>query len=180
MGFEGLLKTLTERFNALGIRYALIGGVAMHTAGFHRATGDLDFLIHTDDVEKIKTILNNLGYTLTHESQDVLNTTSPWDLVGGVDCIKAHRPYSLAMLQRAKKVHVSDEIDVLTAAAEDIIGLKVQAMKNDPGRITKDMADIEWLIIHRKDMDKDLIEEYFRLFSLQDEYKMMMERCKNA
>ena len=169
-----LLKSSTEK------GYALIGGIAMHTAGFHRATGDLDFLVHRDDVEKVKAILIGLGYKFAHESMDVLNAVSPWELVGGVDCIKAHRPYAFAMLQRAKMVQISDAIEFLTAVPEDIIGLKVQAMKNDVRRMTKDMADIEWLVTHHKDMNKALIEEYFTLFSLQDEYRMMMERCRNA
>jgi hypothetical protein len=180
MGFEGLLKTLAEKFNETQIRYALIGGIAMHTAGYHRSTGDLDFLVHGEDVEQVKSLLNGLGYKLIHESPDVLNFMSPWVLIGGVDFIKAHRPYALAMLQRAKVVRVSDGVDLLTAAVEDIIGLKVQAMQNDPGRKMKDVADIEWLVKNHKNMDMVLIEEYFRLFSLQDEYRMMMERCRNA
>ena len=42
MGFEGILKFISEKFAEAKIRYALIGGLALHAAGYSRSTGDVD------------------------------------------------------------------------------------------------------------------------------------------
>ena len=65
---EGLLKLVVQKFEESEVSYALIGGFALHAAGYNRATGDLDFLIHTDSVKTAKNILTSLGYKLIHES----------------------------------------------------------------------------------------------------------------
>ncbi len=57
MDFDGFLKLIVQKFGKTHIRYALIGGFALHAAGYTRSTGDIDFLIHTDDVQKAKDIL---------------------------------------------------------------------------------------------------------------------------
>ena len=69
------------------------------------------------------------------------------------------------MLQRAKPYEIIKGYTVLVAVPEDIVGLKLQAIANDPQRASQDMADIEWLIKHHhKVPDKKLLEEYFNLF----------------
>ena len=48
---------------------------------------------------------------------------------------------------------------------EDIIGLKVQAIANDPSRKNADLADIESLLkLHARRLDWQLIQSYFELF----------------
>jgi hypothetical protein len=49
---------------------------------------------------------------------------------------------------------------------EDLIGLKLQALVNDPqNRYTVDAPDIQQLLkLHKTSMDMGLVREYFRLF----------------
>ena len=181
MNLEGLLKLVVQKFEEKKISYALIGGFALHAAGYHRATGDLDFLIHVDHVKAVKNILTSLGYNLIHESEDVLNLSSPWGFIGGIDFIKAHRKYALAMLKRAKPYSIEKNLNIPAIIPEDIIGLKLQAMSNDSSRFTRDLADIEWIMGHYwGKLKMDLVEEYFKIFSLDDELDRITEKIKNA
>jgi len=45
MDIVATLNFLLEEFNKQKISYAIIGGLALHTAGVPRATSDIDFLI---------------------------------------------------------------------------------------------------------------------------------------
>ena len=181
MDFEGLLTTLSGKFAEAHIRYALIGALALHAAGYHRSTGDVDLLVHADDIPAVQGILLGLGYRILHESGDVLNFASPWGLIGGVDIIKARRKYALRMLEKARPSLLGAKISIPAVVPEDLIGLKLQAMANDPARQTRDLADIEWVLSHHSHtMDMQLVEEYFGLFSMEQEFKTVLQRIRNA
>ncbi|MBF0618787.1 MAG: nucleotidyltransferase family protein [Candidatus Omnitrophica bacterium] len=179
MGFGGLLKLIADKFAELHIRYAVIGGLALHAAGYNRSTGDVDLLVHADDIDRVKTILLPAGYSILHESENILNLASPWQMVGGVDVIKAQRHYTLAMLERARPYDVLKDVRLPIVRPEDVIGLKVQAFCNDPARRARDLADIEWLIRYQK-IDMALIQEYFNVFSMQDELALIVKKVRDA
>ena len=76
------------------------------------------------------------------------------------------------MLERAPEVSVFDgSLRLRTLRPEDIVGLKVQALANDPGRERRDLADIE-LLAERfaAAMDWERIREYFALFDRLELY----------
>jgi hypothetical protein len=52
------------------------------------------------------------------------------------------------------------------AGPEDVIGLKVRAMVNDPERKAQELADIETLMrLYRSKVDWNRIEEFYDAFS---------------
>ena len=64
---------------------------------------------------------------------------------------------------------------------EDVIGLKVQAMANDPERHAKEEADIQALMeVHRAGLDWERLREYFELFGLVQTWKTLRERYGKA
>ena len=181
MNFELVFKELLQKFSEQNIRFALIGGFALHVAGFTRATNDIDFLIEAEDLGKVKGIMAQLGYELTHESPEFSNYWHPMAPLGCVDYLHAHREYTRKMLARAKKHRVLESFEVPVLIPEDIIGLKVQSRVNNPKRHALDMADIEYLI--RENLDKlnlDMIKEYFHLFDRGNELDDLLKRIKNA
>ena len=180
MDFEAVSKMILGRFGAQRVRCAIIGGFALHAAGFQRATMDIDFLVHHQDLPAVKTILMPLGYELKHESPDAANFWGMLNELGNVDFIIAHRKYALAMLQRAKPYEIIKGYTVNVAVPEDIIGLKVQALNNDPKRYAQDMADIQWLIRnHRQRLNLDLLREYFGLFNSVDQLEKILHQDNN-
>ena len=62
-----------------------------------------------------------------------------------------------------------------------MIGLKVQAMINDPDRRTQEQADIERLMtLYGKRLDWERIKEYYDLFDLGKEAKRLRKRFGHA
>ena len=181
MNFELVFKELLEEFSKNNVRFALIGGFALHVAGFTRATKDIDFLILTEDIAKIKDIMTRLGYELTHESLEFSNYWHPMIPLGCVDYLHAHRKYTREMLSRAKKHKILENIEVPVLIPEDIIGLKVQSMVNNPERRSLDMADIEYLIRENLNtINMDTVREYFDLFDRGHELDELLTRIKDA
>ncbi len=180
--FELVLKKLLDEFDNNQVRYAVIGGFALGVLGHVRATMDLDFLIHRDDLDKLDDVLGRLGYKRVAHTENVSHYSHPDTAWGGVDFVHAFRKSSLEMLERAKSYPVfGGRKSVRTADPEDIIGLKVQAMTNDPDRKPQDLSDIETLMrIHGARLNWSLIQDYYDLFGIGDEVQELKERFGRA
>ncbi|MNL22417.1 hypothetical protein D3C87_1437650 [compost metagenome] len=154
-----LRKTLSEAHLILeqqGIAHALIGGFALASYGQHRATIDIDFLADGSKKDLIKSSLLGKGFVLKHESAEVLQFSG----IGFLDIVLANRPLSQEMLKQAVK---NAELGVYVLRPEDIVGLKIQAYKNDASRELQDKADIQKLLM-LPNIDLVLIKKYADLF----------------
>ena len=182
MDFEAVFRLLIENFQEGKVDFAVIGGFALHVAGYARATKDIDFLVEKGDMPKVKRIMLSYGYELLHESQDASNFLGKLPELGKVDFLHAHRRYARAMLERAQdKDILNGKFRVRVITPEDLIGLKIQSSSNDPDRYHQDMADIESIIrANFKDMDMSLIREYFVLFDREKELEQTLEKMSNA
>ncbi|MGH7796543.1 MAG: nucleotidyltransferase family protein [Candidatus Binatia bacterium] len=182
MDFELVLKTLISEFARLKIRCAAIGGFALGVLGIPRQTMDLDFLVHRDDLKKLDGVLTTLGYTRVFQSENVSQYRHPDAAWGSVDFIHAFRQISLAMLDRAKDYPAfGGKQSLRTAQPEDVIGLKVQAMSNDPERRPQEQNDIERLMArHGGQLDWNRIQEFYDVFGLSEEAKTLRERFDRA
>ena len=182
MNFESVFKLLLESFKKYQIRFALIGGFAMHAAGYSRATRDIDFLVAKEDMPKVKKLMLSFGYDLLHESKDVSSFLGKMTELGRVDFLHAHRRYAKTMLERAKDSAILDsKFKIKVLVPEDLIGLKVQSSSNDLSRYHQDMADIESLMrANYKNLNINSIKEYFELFRREAELEEILERVKNA
>lgn len=170
MNFRLVFEHLLGRFHENNIRYALIGGFALGAQGVSRATIDIDFLVHRDDMPQVHRMLCDQGYERQYGSENVSMYVSPLEVFGEVDFLHAFRENSLHMLQRAQEAKIfNGAITVKVADVEDLIGLKVQAMANDETRKTRDLADIESLIeANQSALDWDRVKGYFSLFRFDD------------
>lgn len=180
MNFKVVLKSLLERLSAARVEAALSGGLALSTMGIFRFTKDVDFVIPEESVETVDRIMTELGYEKqSFSSLEIISYLSPLKVFGQVDYLVARRKYSRAMLQRARNLPVLDgELIVKALMPEDLIGLKIQAIANDPqNRYTVDAPDIQQLLkLHRSRMDMNLVREYFRVF---DREKLLNEWLHN-
>lgn len=154
-----LRKTLNDAHSVLqesGVAHALIGGFALAAYGQHRATADIDLLADGAKKEIIKTELVKKGFVLRHESDEVLQFTG----IGFLDVLLANRPLSQQMLKQAQ---LNQELNIYILKPEDIIGLKIQAYKNDVSRELQDKADIQKLLALPK-IDLREVKKYSDLF----------------
>jgi hypothetical protein len=172
MDLKEVLKILIEKLQAENIDFVLIGGLALSTMNIFRFTKDLDFMVHEDSKETIHAIMTELGYAKQDFSSDeIVSYLSPLNKFGQVDFLLARRKYSQAMMSRAENKPVfNDSFQVKTLRPEDIIGLKIQAIHNDPSnRYVVDAPDIQQLLtLQGGCMDMRLVREYFRLFEKEN------------
>ena len=86
------------------------------------------------------------------------------------------------MLDRAKEYPaLGGKQSLKTAQAEDVIGLKIQAMFNDPERSAQEQNDIERLMaLYRRKLDWDRIQEFYEVFGFSEEAKKLRERFDRA
>lgn len=170
MDFEKNLPALIRAFHDAKIRFALIGGLAMAIRGLQRATIDADFILLLDDQEKAHQILQELGYVRKFKSDNVSHYLSHEDASARIDLLHAFRPITLGMLERSEKLPFNDQLDIPTVQIEDIIGLKIQALSNDPTRALSDWSDIHLLVQHtartEQPLDWPRIQDYLSLFGL--------------
>jgi hypothetical protein len=172
MNFPEVLAAFSGRLDAGHVRYALIGGMAMALRGVQRATMDLDFILMLEDLGKADRILDELGYRREFHSENVSHYRHPEDAWGRIDILHAFRGPSLAMLRRAERLPVGAGLTLPVATTEDIIGLKIQAIANDPARAIADWHDIGLLVAAAREqrlaLDWELLEDYLRLFHFED------------
>jgi hypothetical protein len=123
-------------------------------------------------VGAVEGIMKELGYEKQDfSSAEILSYISPLKKLGQVDFLVARRKYSRSMVNMARKMPVMDgELTVKVLLVEDQIGLKLQAIANDPkSRYAVDAPDIQRLLkLHRNRLDIELVREYFRLFEKED------------
>jgi hypothetical protein len=170
MDFKTVLSALLSKFAERGVRYALMGGFAMGLWGVGRTTVDLDFLVHGDDGNTIRQIMKDLGYACRYDSENVSQYVSPSKIFGEVDYLHAFRQASLEMLQRAEEKEIFEgAMRISVLRPEDLIGLKLQAVRNDSSRMEADVADIRLLIsASQGKLDWELLDLYAEILKMED------------
>ena len=156
MGLRDTLTTVHSCLADAGVQHALIGALGLASLGIHRATTDVDLLVDGREKEIVKKALLGNLWKLAMETDEVLH----FEGRGNVDFLLAHRPLSLEMIYSAK-VGV---LGMKCVSAEGIIGLKIQAYKNDPRREFQDKADIRALMEKYPEMNWDKVKIYADLF----------------
>jgi hypothetical protein len=173
MNFRSILSVLIEKFKENEIRYALMGGLALGLWGVGRSTVDIDFLVDRGDLSRIDHIMQELGYECKFKSENVSQYVSLLKIYGEVDFLHAFREASLEMLVKAVEKDIFEgSLKVKVLIPEDLIGLKFQAIKNNPLREQTDIEDIKALLsILGGNLDWSEIEEYAKIFDMMDVYK---------
>lgn len=163
-----MLEMLASEFHAKEVHYAVTGGLAVGILGAPRSTLDVDLLVQRNDLVKAHTILERLGYKRIHRTDNVSRYEGALVQQGVVDLLHAFRPHSLAMLKRARRRKLPGlGISLPVLQAEDVIGLKIQAIANDPARKIRDEADIEALAkANQKRLNWRRIMEYYEIFGM--------------
>jgi predicted nucleotidyltransferase len=172
VNLKEVLKILISKFQSKGIEFVLSGGLALSTMGIFRFTKDIDFLAYEESKKTIHDIMTDLGYQKQDFStEEIFSYWSPIKVLGQFDYLFARRKYTKAMMRRAKKSPVFDGKYMLkTILPEDLIGLKIQAISNDPrNRLPVDAPDIQRILqIKTDEIDMELVRKYFELFNKED------------
>jgi hypothetical protein len=168
MDLRKTLETACLLLSGAQIKFALIGGFALGAHGIHRATKDIDLLVDGSQKELAKKIFLKEGFKIIFESNEVLQMVG----IGYVDIVFANRPLSLEMLLEAQNGAIKF-FSAPVVTCEALIGLKIQAYKNDPSRELKDKADILDLL-KAPDINRSQVKKYADLFDAWSEINDLM------
>ena len=171
MNFELVIRRTVAGLDAAEVRYALIGGFAMALRGLQRATVDLDFILMLEDLEKADAVLHTYSYNRVFKSENVSHYESADASWGRIDILHAFRAPTMGMLLRANRLTVTADTTIPVVQIEDLIGLKIQALVNNPARETRDWTDIQLILEaageNSDTVDWELVLSYLQIFGLE-------------
>ncbi len=166
MQFDEVLKTFTEFFEREGMRYAIIGGLAMRAWGSERFTNDADFVIARDNRARAIEFAQSLGYETIYVSEGYSNHLHPNDDWGRVDLMYVDSGTAEKLFSSSVPRLLAGRV-LPVAAPGHLASMKALAVKNAPRRATFEIADIAYLL-SLPDVDRTAVREYFRRHGLLD------------
>jgi hypothetical protein len=163
LDFGKVLGTLASFFEREGYRYAAIGAFGLHAYGLARATLDLDLATESAAQPTLVAFLESLGYETLYRSAGYSNHVHALPDLGRVDDETGRLLFSGgATLQLG-------EHRVPVPRPEHLVAMKVHAMKNDPSRTLREMADIQFLL-SLPSIDEAEVRAYFEQSGLLERY----------
>jgi predicted nucleotidyltransferase len=169
MKLDELLKLAHKILEKLKAPHGIIGAFGMSAYGYQRATNDIDFLVDDEYRAQIEVEFVKNGFKIFNQNEEVMQLEGP----GPIDIIFAKRPLSKNMLKRKNPEKI---LGVRVIEAEDIIGLKIQALATNPKRKFKDLGDIQALCQAKKDVNWETVKKYADLFDVWD----LLEEIKRS
>lgn len=162
MDLYASIDAFTKELDMAKIRYAIIGGLAVFAYGGERATFDVDFLVHGEHKSAVMQIAKKLNLRTVNENEAVLQLSGS----SQIDIIFANRTHSQNMLKNIQQIKA---LPYPVVAAEDLIGLKIQAFVGDRTREFIDKGDILTLMRILPNLNFDKVKEYADIFNVWNE-----------
>ena len=169
MQFDEVLATWKAFFEREGIRYAVIGGLAVHAWGRSRMTKDVDFAVDGSFSERIVAFAESLGYETMYVSTAFSNHAHTDSAFGRIDFMYLTGATAERVLGSAVEKAVAGDIKALVARPEHLAMMKAVAMKNFPHRALFEGEDVR-VLINVPGVDRAAVREYYRQHGLLDLY----------
>jgi hypothetical protein len=128
-----------------GLSILVIGGQALPAFGVVRQTLDLDCLIAADDLGRLDGLLRAAGYAATDRTPIFARYRHPDATVEDVVLLLVDRETLMEISSRARSATIGGE-GLRVPRLDDLISLKLHAMRNSPARFLRDTADIADLL----------------------------------
>jgi len=151
------------------IPFALVGALAVHAYGYSRATNDVDLLVAREAQDPLISFMESRGFETLHRSEGYSNHLHTDPSRGRVDVVYVDRGTWDKIASGSRRVTVGTRAVVLPKP-EHLAAMKVHAMKNDPARTFKDLADIQFLM-SLPGVDRNEIRGYFEDAGLRERFR---------
>jgi len=169
MKFKKIFQLLIDFFERERIDYALIGAFALKAYGYTRATQDVDFIARQNDRKKIIVNLESLGFETLYSSTGYSNHLHPLSGLGRIDFVYVKGDTAESIFKETVRILLFDNLTVPVVRPEHIVALKVFAMKNDPDRALREMADIKELL-NLPEINLQEVQKYFKKYGQMERY----------
>jgi hypothetical protein len=151
------------------IGHALAGGLALAAYGLPRTTFDLDLVVDGDHENDLVSFLEESGYETLFRSEGYSNHLHAEPALGRVDVIYVRGSTRDTIFRQARTMPGPGGSTIPVPRPEHLAAMKVQAMKNDPGRVFGDLADIGFLMT-LPGVDREEIAGYFAKHGMSDRF----------
>ena len=168
MEIKKQFKLITEFFEKEKFDYALIGAFALYTYGYTRATRDIDFITKIEYQKNIVKYLESIGFETLNQTKGYSNHLHP---IGSMrfDFVYISGDTADIIFQSIKKKKLFEDHVLPVVSPEHLIALKLFAIKNEPGRKLKELADIKEIYELTK-IKKGIIYKYLKKYDLEEYY----------
>jgi Nucleotidyl transferase AbiEii toxin, Type IV TA system len=170
MDLDRVMGRLQDFLDAEGVPVALVGAHAFQAYGVTRATVDLDLLTEDRVQERLLAFLESLGYETLHRSPGYSNHLHADPAWVRIDFVYVDERTSRALFARATRTASIGGRQVKVPGPEHLVAMKVQAVKNDPRRTFKDLADVQELL-RVTEVDDAEVRAYFEGAGLGARYE---------
>jgi len=178
LDFEKVLRCIASFFEQEELPYGVVGAFGLFAYGLARATQDLDFITVIDSQEKLLAYLESLGYTTEHVSTGYSTHLHRDPEMGRLDFIYVTGDTRTHLFEKINTTLILEGLSAPVPRPEHLIAMKVLAIKNDPERTFREMADIQFLL-GLPEIDEEEVKEYFRKHDLMEIYFEIKKKLKN-
>ena len=168
--FKNVILLLVDFFDRHEMNYALTGAFALKAYGYMRATQDVDFVVRREDQDKIIEFLESLGFETLYRSTGYSNHCHALPGLGRIDFVYVSGKTASTIFSEARKITILRDVRLPVINPIHLVAMKVFAMKNDPGRRLRKMADIEHLMTLPQVRIED-VKAYFEREGLLKEFR---------
>jgi len=168
LDFSSVVDRLVTWFKAERIPFAVTGGLALHAYGYSRLTADVDLLVPRAFQDLVIERMEADGYETLYRSVGYSNHLHKETDLGRVDFIWVDDSTAEKIFSSSKQVLVQD-VEIPVPRPEYLVAMKLQAIRNDPSRRLRDLADIQQLM-RLPGVDLDEVRDYFRRYDLLKDY----------
>lgn len=172
MQFDEVLRTWKEFFDREGVRYALIGGLAMRAWGSARGTHDVDFVVDSAAQPRVIAFAEAQGFETVHVSSAYSNHQRGSDFL---DFMYVDPSTAEQIFARARERVAVGDLPLNVASPEHIAAMKAIAIKSAPRRAFRDMSDVGFLL-RIPGVDRQFIRDYFERKGMLDVFDEIEKR----
>ena len=153
---ETILEIASCQLSAAGVDCLLIGGFAVNYYGYTRNTLDVDFMIVTEQLEAVRLIMVQSGFSNISIEHNVAFFNAPPSPLR-VDFLRVDPDTMQQLLANARCATVRG-YKLKVPALKDLLAMKIFALSQDVARrMGKDLPDIAYLSVrHHLDLESDI------------------------
>lgn len=154
--FESVFAIASSRLPEAGVNCLLIGGFAVNYYGYSRNTLDVDFMISGDQLDLVKQVMTQEGFTNVSVHDNVVFFNTPGTQLR-IDFLRIDTDTMQRLLRDATIISLHGH-ELKVPALKDLLAMKIFALsRNVARRLGKDLPDIAYLtVIHDLDLESDI------------------------
>jgi hypothetical protein len=160
MQFDAVLRMFQKFFDREGIRYCVVGGLAVQAWGNSRFTNDVDISVARSDQQRVIAFAESAGYETLNITASFSNHLHSDRQLGRLDFLYPDDQTAARMFDAAVVRPVIGTVIAPVASPEHLAMMKGMAMKQNPGRALYEADDVR-LLLALPGVDLALVRDYF-------------------